>query len=72
MIKVIDKTKIEPAISELPMTIRLIAEPISRRRNRRNTSECRGGRPRGHISVSDRATQGTVVASQHLRLLAAQ
>jgi hypothetical protein len=67
VIKVIDKTKVEPAISELPVTLRLTAEPMSRRRNRRHMS----ARPRGYIGVSDRATQRTVAASQPPRLLAA-
>jgi hypothetical protein len=71
VIKVIDKTKIEPAVSELPMPLRLTAEPMSRRRNRRPMSDCRGGWPRVYIGVSDKVAQGTVAAGQQPRMLAA-
>ena len=57
VIKVIDKMKVEPAISELPKS--------------RHNSNCRDGWPFHRIRTSEYATNGTVAASQHPRLLVA-
>ena len=61
VIKVIDKMKVEPAISELS---------TSRQQNRRCTCDRRDNWPFHRIS-SEYATNGTLAASQHPRLLAA-
>jgi hypothetical protein len=71
VIRVIDKINVEPAIRELPIALRVTAEPVSRRRNRRRAYDCRGSRTFDIVHVSMHAMQGKVAASQHPRLLAA-
>ncbi len=71
VIRIIDQMKVEPEISELPNTLHVTAKPISRKLNRRRTSDCAGGWRLDHIRASEHATQGTVAARLHPRLLAA-
>ena len=58
VIKIIDELKVEPATSELPQAIQVAAEPMSRKRHRRDRSNGRNDwsiQPPGTVTANQRS-----------------